>query len=153
MQSEISVVGTIRAHTRSPRKTDFVFREREGYARVKISRDGLARIDYGGLMTSSAFCAIRDHVIEATRNAIVGVGDMRRLVFLGGSCQPLITREQYVRHDAQPACFVVNPPQFRLWADYAVAVAEFGVCRAVFLSEEQALSWARIWLPRPRSCR
>lgn len=116
-------------------------------SRVKVSHVGrqLWRLDYTGVMGDAAFAALRANALSATRGAELFFIHMERSL-VATSQMPPPCRKIYAGSVA-PAAIVVRPDQWRLWKDYADAMARIGIMRLIFLESDQAQAqrWLDCW--------
>ena len=103
---------------------------------------GVVVATYSGAMTTECFLALRRQGIGHWHAYAAAVVDVRGVVPLG-LCADQMHAGGNSSRMAPPGAFVVNPEQACLWAEYAIAGARLGYARAVFLSYQEALSWAR----------
>ena len=110
-------------------------------ARVACQRKGnLALASYSGPLCDQAFEALRPRVVQAATGAACLVIRVDNSLCLMGAA-PLV--KDY-KPGAIPGAVIVRLDQYALWTDYAKAMAQVGIIRAVFPVSELAM--CREWV-------
>ena len=110
-------------------------------ARVACQRKGnLALASYSGPLCNQAFEVLRPHVVRATSGSTCLVIRVDNSLCLMGTA-PLVKDYQ---PGAMPGAVIVRLDQYALWTDYAKAMAQVGIIRAVFPVSELAM--CREWV-------